>query len=1225
MDLKFELNDKQRQAVETLEGPVIVASGPGSGKCVTGDSLIFTDKGLIEIEKIPEYYDVEDDRCNANIISYDKQGKKYQKETSHWYNMGESKTYQLETNSGYNIEGTPEHPLLVLNKEGDLEYKKLEDIKEDEYISISVNNDIWGNKDNISEDKAYIFGLLIADGYLNNESGISFSNSKQNIIDKYYKVLNKEFDIDIDDVYVYDKEGSKTIDHSIFNTKFRNKLLDMGLKQSKSKGKTIPQDILESKKEIVIAFLQGYLDVESYVDGKSIEYVTASKKLSDQLKTLLLNFGIRTNTSIKNVKGYEQNYYRTYISGKSLRIFQEKIGYKINEVNKKKLAKVCNKECNSNIEIYPYQSERLTKIKDKYYIGEEFWNANKTKIAGMGMMKKYFTHHSYKSHRRPSKNKLQNIISKAPANDKDVKFLNNISNNIFFDKVKTKKESKNIVYDFTVPETHSFVANGIINHNTRTLTYRTANLLASGIRPDNILTVTFTNKAAKEMQNRIDTLVEKDGEGLWVGTFHSIGLNILSEHLDKIGYTNTYNIYDSDDSKDIIENVMKAYNINTDRIDPYDAKNMISELKMELIKPDEYLANLRKDNINISSYHQDIAKIYKEYQKNLEDNMAFDFDDLICKVIYLFDDYPEVLEKYQNQFEYVQVDEYQDINHSQYKMVTMMAEPHNNIFVVGDSDQCQPPGTKVLTTKGYKNIENLNPDKDKLPSYNRRGSHVIGLTDEYGYKFEKAKRNYSGKMKVIETDDGKVSKCTPNHKWIVRKNGKSICKMQACNLIPELMEIPIHIKGKKTEWRKIKNISNEIYNGPVYSLNVEKHHKYISNSMITCNSIYKFRGADISNILNFRDDYPNAVSIKMERNYRSNNSIVETANTVIENNEERIDKKIWTDKQSNNPIVVFHNKSPQAEANYVSKTIKMLLNKYSPGDIAVLYRSHFQSEPVESSFIAYNIPYQIVNNNKFFNRDEIKNLISILKFFNNVDDNLALINIMSIFNNQIGSKTINSLVTFSNENGINLIHLMDGASVVDGIGKKRSKSLKDFKDKYIKKGIEIVDKDITVVDKLKEFIDLFNYYKFLEDKYDEPEDRIENVSQLINFISYHFEGEKELSEVLNRITLLSDSDDIDEDADEVKLMTMHASKGTEYPVVFIIGAEENIIPHKMSMSTSGIEEERRLFYVAMTRAEERLFISHCYGRMKWGKFTQYQKSRFVNEMPQQSYKKIANF
>ena len=1134
MNLDLELNEKQKEAVITTEGPVLVLAGAGSGKCVKGDSLIYTDKGLIEIQDIPKHYKVNNTECEANVISYNKKGERQIKKTSHWYNMGESETIEVTTKSGYSIEGTPEHPLLTLNKDGNLEYKKLKDFNGNELVALSKNNQIWSNEDKISEGKAYLLGLLVADGYLNKDSTIMLSNSDPRIIKEFYKLMEKEFGVKSDKIKSRKRKDSNSISHNIYDTKLRKEFKRLGLQRVLSNKKEIPKVVLQSSKDVVKSFLQGYLDVKSYIGSNYFEVTTASKKLANQLQTVFLNFGIRTSKSIKYVKGYEQEYYRIFISGIALRKFNEEIGYKINTKYKKRTQRICKVEANTNVEIYPYQGNKLKDIRTKYLTGTDNWDGRNQAIVGVGGIKDYFY-----GRRNPSANKLQQITSYVKKDDDNVIFLNNISENLLFEKVDKLQKSKSIVYDFTVPDTHSFVANGIVNHNTRALTYRIAYLISKGVEPENILTVTFTNKAAEDMKRKVNELLKDEAlvDRLWMGTFHGVCVKILSRHLDKIGYSSNFLIYDTDETKDILKKVLSSKKIDLE-VDL--VKHIIDNAKMKLKTPRKMKRNAKNSN------EKKIASIYREYDNRLQKDNAFDFNDLIKKTIELFERYPNILKKYQEQFKYVQIDEYQDTNFSQYTLATMLSKPLRNIFIVGDDWQCQPPETKVLTLKGYKTIKNLDPKKDRLVSYDSRKNQVVGLTKKDGYEFQKGCRDYEGKVYIIETESGKISKATDNHKWIVQLLDRSIKEVQSSNIDPKIMKIPVHKTNEKTVWEKIKKIKKEDYKGKVFSLNVEEHHKYISNEMITCNSIYAFRGADISNILNFEKDYPDAKVIKLERNYRSPSNVIEASNKVIEKNKKQTNKEVWSNKISKSKIQICEAGDEVAEASFVVNTIKALINSYdlNYNDFAVLYRCNYQSREFESKLIEEKIPHQIVGNLGFFQRAEIKHAIALINIMLNPNNMSGLYRLINLTSNGIGPNTLMKVHEYASEKDLEILDVLKELEEINGIGKVTSQKIKKFYSNFIFPLIKIAESNEMIHDKINLAIETVGLIDFFEEE-DNFQDRKENINEFLKLAkNYQIKDfTRDLSSFSRDIRLMSDQEDIDEDTKTVKLMTVHASKG----------------------------------------------------------------------------------
>jgi DNA helicase-2/ATP-dependent DNA helicase PcrA len=912
-----------------------------------------------------------------------------------------------------------------------------------------------------------------------------------------------------------------------------------------------------------------------------------------------------------------------------------------------------------------------------------------------------------------------------------------------------KKQKEAVLHD----KGPSLVVAGAGSGKTRVITYRIARLIKEGIFPSEILTVTFTNKAASEMEERVKKIVDCDISSMWIGTFHSMCLKILSENLDKIGYKPNYLIYDTDDSVKIVNDIINSMGLD-DKV--YEDKKVffkITEAKRNLISFANYLQKLGREPFERDRY---IQKIYKEYYKRLKKNNAFDFTDLITKTIYLFRKYPEVLEHYQNKFKYIQCDEYQDTNHSQYIILKMLADKHKNIMAVGDSDQCQPPNTEVLTTKGYKKIKDLEPGVDKVPSYDRRGSYVIGLSDDYGYEIKKGMRNYKGKMYEIETEDGKISKSTYNHKWLVkwtnkstnynvvylmqkddkfrvgwcqlfkanggfhlgvrsriekadkawilkvvktkkeafawesiiasrygipqltfqetndgatngyltkevissvyenlsyerlyknakkclkdhdreiefpffdvenvyqRRGGKSIIKIKACNFIPELMKVPVHIKGKKTEWKKIKKLRIYDYDGPVYSLNVDKYHKYIADGIVTCNSIYGFRGSDIQNIIDFEKEYKNVNIIKLERNYRSTSNIIEASNEVVKNNKKRREKVAFTKAKPGFPIVIAETFDSYKEADFIVNTIKTLTdaNNYDYKDITLLYRSNYQSQNFETAFVNAGIPYTVVKGTGFFDRKEIKDLLAFIRLTANVEDSPSLNRIINLESNGIGPVTVAKMLEHSYNTMLPLIDVVKSPSSVNGIGKVKGEAVLKMFDEYLKPIMKIREEDLGLQETILKIYEDVHFEDILLQDEETYENRMKNVEAFFDFVNNYVEknsNDDSLVDFLQNVKLISDQDQLDQDSDKVKLMTVHAAKGLEFPVVFMVGMEEETFPHKFSLEEpDGEEEERRLCYVAMTRAEERLFLTYCKRRFQFYQFVDKKPSRFIDEIP----------
>lgn len=605
---------------------------------------------------------------------------------------------------------------------------------------------------------------------------------------------------------------------------------------------------------------------------------------------------------------------------------------------------------------------------------------------------------------------------------------------------------------------------------TRVLTHRIAYLIEEeGVNPWNILAITFTNKAAGEMRDRVDRLVAFGAESVWVSTFHSACVRILRRHIDRLGYDNRFTIYDSDDQKTLMKDICKRLQIDTKQWKEKAVLGIISSAKNELIGEQEYEMNTMGDFSK-----RKIAEAYKEYQRQLRTNNALDFDDLIMKTVELFKLNPDVLEAYQERFKYIMVDEYQDTNTAQFKLISLLASKYQNLCVVGDDDQ----------------------------------------------------------------------------------------------------------------------------------------------------SIYKFRGANIRNILNFENIFPNARVVKLEQNYRSTKTILDAANHVIKNNLERKNKTLWTANDGGAPIIFQNFMTAYEEAEYIADDLakRVADGEGSYSDCAILYRTNAQSRLLEEKFLLANIPYRIIGGVNFYARKEIKDLLSYLKTVDNARDDLAVRRIINVPRRGIGAATLAKVQDFAAENEISFYNALRAAEEIPSLGRSAAK-LKPFV--TLIQTLRAQQEYFSVAELLKEVIDRTGYVKELEDENtEESHARIENIDELISkAASYDEEAENPtLSGFLEEVALVADIDNLDENNDRVVLMTLHSAKGLEFPNVYLAGMEDGIFPSYMTIVSedpTDIEEERRLCYVGITRAMRQLTITSARTRMIRGE-TQYNKvSRFVQEIPRE--------
>ncbi|MBO0412638.1 DNA helicase PcrA [Enterococcus hulanensis] len=607
---------------------------------------------------------------------------------------------------------------------------------------------------------------------------------------------------------------------------------------------------------------------------------------------------------------------------------------------------------------------------------------------------------------------------------------------------------------------------------TRVLTHRIAYLIEEkNVNPWNILAITFTNKAAREMKERVNSILGQGGEDVWVSTFHSMCVRILRRDVDAIGYDRNFTILDGSDQLTLMKRILKELNIDPKKYDPRSILGAISNAKNELLTPETYAERQG------SFFEEIVARCYDAYQKALRNNQSMDFDDLIMNTIRLFEENEKVLTYYQNKFHYLHVDEYQDTNHAQYTLVNMLAARFRNLCVVGDADQ----------------------------------------------------------------------------------------------------------------------------------------------------SIYGWRGADMQNILDFEKDYNDATVILLEQNYRSTKSILDAANQVIKNNSNRRDKSLWTDNQAGEQITYYRADSERDEAQFIVSKIKEEIqsNNRSYNDFAVLYRTNAQSRVIEDTLVKSNVPYTMVGGHKFYDRKEIKDIIAYLNIINNPRDGVSFERVINTPKRGIGAASVEKLRSFAAMHDWSMVEAAQNIDLAN-ISGKAGRMIGEF-GTMITQFQEMVTY-LPVTDLVDQVLERTGYLDELKNQRTlEAESRLENLEEF-RTVTQEFDKrnetqdeeeapEEKLAVFLNDLALVSDLDDYQEESAQVTLMTLHAAKGLEFPIVFLIGMEEKIFPLSRSlMEEAELEEERRLAYVGITRAEESLYLTNAFSRTLYGKTQYNQPSRFVAEI-----------
>ena len=600
---------------------------------------------------------------------------------------------------------------------------------------------------------------------------------------------------------------------------------------------------------------------------------------------------------------------------------------------------------------------------------------------------------------------------------------------------------------------------------TRVITYRIAHLIEIGVYPGNILAITFTNKAADEMKERVIELIGEEAKSMWISTFHSACVRILRANIEKLGYNKNFVIYDSQEQEKLIDECLKELNFDNKLYKPREILSKIGSLKDTLTDEEDYYKKYADDFKN-----KVVARTFLLYQKKLKNSNALDFDDIINKTVKLFQTYPDVLNRYQRKFKYILVDEYQDTNRAQYELINLLAKGHKNLCVVGDDDQ----------------------------------------------------------------------------------------------------------------------------------------------------SIYMFRGADVRNILDFEKDYPSCKVIKLEQNYRCTKKILDAANYVIANNEQRKPKKLWTENKTGDNIKFYRAENERGEARFILDEIKDLTStdfKYK--DVAILYRNNAMSRVLEEALITNNIPYKVIGGFRFYDRMEVKDIMAYLKVINNPLDNISVLRIVNVPKRGIGASTIDTIREYANQNEISIYSAILESEKIDGLNSRALNAVQKFIS--LMGSLAAAFEKMDVPELINEVIEKTGYVDELKkENTKESTERIENIQEFYSAaLEFKEKSEdKSLSAFLEKLSLVSDQDSLDDNGG-ITLMTLHSAKGLEFPIVFIAGCEDGIFPHYSARDDKDeLEEERRLCYVGITRAKQKLYMTCAKQRMLFGRIMFNPISMFVDEIPE---------
>lgn len=795
---------------------------------------------------------------------------------------------------------------------------------------------------------------------------------------------------------------------------------------------------------------------------------------------------------------------------------------------------------------------------------------------------------------------------------------------------------------------------------TRVITRRVAYLLQMGIRPSNILAITFTNKAAGEMRLRIEKVIP--GNRVWVSTFHSLGARLLRQYGHRLGLDKNYTIYDVDDRNKLVKDALEAVGIDNVKFTPERLASAISKAKNQLLKPADF------ERAATDFFGQTVAKVYHGYEKRLRNANAMDFDDLLYLPALALRHNEELRAELDERFKYILIDEYQDTNLAQYEIAKRLSLNYDNLCVVGDPDQCVPAGTKIQTPHGSRNVETID-EGDEILTCAGKGKVIR-------QRVSAAMKNpHKGRIVKITLSNGMELRATSNHVCFARVGTRSKRERMASALFvnsqfesnlmslhgwefepfaealnytsssfnhpsfepaPALrllsnesfrcikagnmragLIVPISQNGWLSE-SEVIDVCWEDYRGYVYDLTVPNTHNFIASGLVVHNSIYKWRGSDIKNILDFERDFPTARVITLTQNYRSTKAILQVASTLIDHNKQRKKKSLVTDNEQGESVKIITFDDGLAEAEGVVMRIKEAVKegKFQYRDHAIFMRINALTRSLESAFIKHGVPFQIVKGLAFYERKENRDVLAYLRLLANPQDTVSFLRVVNEPARGIGKVSLDRLQSFAADQEISLLAAAGQMARVTEIKGKAATGLRDFHKMMteLRASLEMPPHEL-----IRLLLEKSGYAAMLrESGEDEDSDRLANVEELVTAAKQYYEEDptRTLTDYLEQIALASDVDGWDEQADHVSVMTLHSSKGLEFPVVYILALEEGLLPHERSMSNpEELEEERRLCFVGMTRAMKELYL--CHGRMReFRGQTRYAiPSSFLNELP----------
>jgi len=852
----------------------------------------------------------------------------------------------------------------------------------------------------------------------------------------------------------------------------------------------------------------------------------------------------------------------------------------------------------------------------------------------------------------------------------------------------------------TAPDGPLLILAGAGSGKTRVLTHRIAHLIDSGrAQPGEILAITFTNKAATEMRERVELLVGRRTRAMWLLTFHSACARMLRADAPRLGYTRGFTIYDAADSRRMVKRCLDELSIDPKRFTPGAVAAQISGAKNRLRDADAY-----REQVS-TFFEQTVADVYELYEREMHRTNAMDFDDLLVRAVNVLELFQEVRDRYQAAFRHVLVDEYQDTNHAQYRWLQLLASEHRNLAVVGDDDQCLVAGTKVTMADGTtRPIEDVRAGDEVLSCYGSadfrparvlrthrsQAQEVVAITTVAGRRILSTPEHthFAGYLSDLTPSSparvATVALCeslagaAPQHRLsVMGADAEGRAALEAAGLPPRDMTVRGHdywrLEVARSDYGEVlvvldrvraaidpavryiarlgrttgntnalplmpaasvrpgmvmfaedggfdvvESVERVAGGGSVHDLDIDRTHNFIANGLVTHNSIYSFRHADIRNILDFEDDFPDATVVKLEQNYRSTQTILSAANAVVSNNRGRKSKRLWTELGDGDPIRIRELDDEHAEARFVAGEIQRLVEEgVSREEIAIFYRTNAQSRVLEDTLVRAAIGYQVIGGTKFYERTEIRDAMSYLTLLVNPHDVGAFTRVANSPRRGIGQTSLSRVIGWANSSGDSVWDAAADPAAVPGLGTAAVKALGRFMDTMVSLR-ELAETAPPVSELLEAVLTQTGYLDALEaERTIEAQGRIENLQELIGVAREYDANAEEgsLETFLQQIALLSDVDSLRDDEGLVTLMTLHNAKGLEFPIVFMIGCEDGVFPHSRALDDGTLEEERRLCYVGITRAMRELTLTYARSRTLFGARSYGLRSRFLDEIP----------